>query len=172
MKNFPSGLVLRDEHHQIKDFSRQKLRVLAHLDVSKLDLKAPLRIAPMGLSRRLGQTYGKGRVFYSTLGHEPTLWDSAPIQQMILNRAPLGPSAGGRRCDTASAIEPPSEPAYLFDERPADDGSKFNSSLIPSGSFTRICSVPSGGTIASRNGMPAACRALRVPSKFTPLNAT
>ena len=83
MKNFPSRLVLRDEHYQIKDFSREKLRVLAHLDAGKLDLKRPLVHRTDGdFPVAWAKTYGAGRVFYSTLGHEPELWDSAPIQQM------------------------------------------------------------------------------------------
>lgn len=83
MKNFPSRLVLRDEHYQIKDVSRDKVRVLAHLDPSKLDLKRPLVHRTDGdFPVAWAKTYGAGRVFYSTLGHEPELWDSAPIQQM------------------------------------------------------------------------------------------
>src|SRR5579872_2768454 len=42
MKNFPSRSVIRDEHYQLKGFSRDKVHVLAHLDASKLDLHAPL----------------------------------------------------------------------------------------------------------------------------------
>src|SRR5499426_1763377 len=41
MKHFPSVSVIRDEHYQHKDFSRDKIRVLAHLAVSKLDMKNP-----------------------------------------------------------------------------------------------------------------------------------
>ena len=43
MKGFPAVSVRNDEHYQLKDFSRDKVRVLAHLDASKLDLKKPLR---------------------------------------------------------------------------------------------------------------------------------
>jgi hypothetical protein len=83
MKKFPSRSVFHDEHYQLKDFSRDKVHVLAHLDASKLDLHAPL------VHRKDGdfpvawtKTYGKGRVFYSTLGHEDAAWDNPPIQQM------------------------------------------------------------------------------------------
>jgi type 1 glutamine amidotransferase len=83
MKNFPNAGVFHDEHYQLKDFSRDKLHVLAHLDASKLDLKAPLvhrkdRDFPVAWTKR----YGKGRVFYSTLGHEEVAWDTTPIQTM------------------------------------------------------------------------------------------
>ena len=83
MKNFPRVSVIRDEHYQLKNFSRDKVHVLAHLDATKLDLKAPL------VHRKDGdfpvawtKNYGKGRVFYSTLGHEDTAWDTLPIRTM------------------------------------------------------------------------------------------
>src|SRR5207247_10848421 len=37
MQGFPAVSVRTDEHYQLKDFSRQKVRVLAHLDASNLD---------------------------------------------------------------------------------------------------------------------------------------
>jgi uncharacterized protein len=86
MKNFPSPLVLRDEHYQLQAFSRDKVRVLAHLDASKLDLKQPLVHRTDGdFPVAWAKAYGAGRVFYSTLGHEPSLWDSKPIQEMYFN---------------------------------------------------------------------------------------
>ena len=42
MRQFPARLVVRDELYQIKDFSRDRIRVLAHLDASMLDLTRPL----------------------------------------------------------------------------------------------------------------------------------
>jgi type 1 glutamine amidotransferase len=86
MKGFPSRLVVHDEHYQLKEFSRDKVRVLAHLDTASLDVKQPLVHRTDGdFPVAWAKTYGAGRVFYSTLGHEPTLWDSKPIQQMYLN---------------------------------------------------------------------------------------
>ena len=38
MKNFPATFTLFDEIYQIKDFSRQNVRVLLSLDADKLDL--------------------------------------------------------------------------------------------------------------------------------------
>src|SRR5204863_4946855 len=37
MRKFPSPITLRDEHYQLKDFSRARLNVVAHLDAAKLD---------------------------------------------------------------------------------------------------------------------------------------
>ena len=83
MRGFPPRTTIHDEHYQLKDFSRSKLRVLAHLDAGTLDLSRPLvhrtdRDFPVAWAKM----YGSGRVFYSTLGHEPALWDSGPVAGM------------------------------------------------------------------------------------------
>jgi type 1 glutamine amidotransferase len=82
-RHLPKTFVVNDEHYQLKDFSREKVHVLAHLDASTLDLTLPL------VHRKDGdfpvawtKSYGKGRVFYSTLGHHAHLWDEAWMQTM------------------------------------------------------------------------------------------
>ena len=83
MAGFPRRSARVDEHYQLKEFSRDKLRVLAHLDASGLDLNAPLvhrkdRDFPVAWAHQ----YGRGRVFYSTLGHAVETWDDPVLQQM------------------------------------------------------------------------------------------
>jgi type 1 glutamine amidotransferase len=57
--------------------------VLARLDASKLDLKAPLvHRKDADFPVAWTKSYGKGRVFYSTLGHPRELWDTPWLQQM------------------------------------------------------------------------------------------
>ena len=83
MKGFPTSLVLKDEHYQLKDFSRDSVHVLARLDPATLDLKAPLVHRTDGdFPVAWARSYGKGRVFYSTLGHLPEVWDNPAIQRM------------------------------------------------------------------------------------------
>jgi glucose dehydrogenase/type 1 glutamine amidotransferase len=85
MKGFPKSSVFHDEHYQLKEFSRDKVRVLAHLDASKLDLHAPLVHRTDGdFPVAWAKTYGKGRVFYSTLGHDIEAWVNPVIQRMYL----------------------------------------------------------------------------------------
>jgi type 1 glutamine amidotransferase len=82
-RHFPPRVVLNDEHYQIKDFSRGKLRVLARLDAGALDLAAPLVHRTDGdFPVAWAKPYGKGRVFYSTLGHSVEAWDTPLIQTM------------------------------------------------------------------------------------------
>lgn len=83
MRKFPLRVMLNDEFYQIKDFSRDKMRVLAHLDISTLDMKKPLVHRTDGdFPAAWAKTYGKGRVFYSILGHSVESWDNPIIQQM------------------------------------------------------------------------------------------
>ena len=83
MKHFPISSVIKDEHYQHKDFSRDKIRVLAHLDVSKLDMKNPRVHRTDGdFPVAWSKNYGKGRVFYATLGHAAESWDNPQLQKM------------------------------------------------------------------------------------------
>ncbi len=83
--HLPASFVVNDEHYQLKDFSRDKLHVLARLDATKLNLKAPLVHRKDGdFPVAYSKTYGKGRVFYSTLGHSRELWDTPWMQKMYV----------------------------------------------------------------------------------------
>jgi len=82
-RHFPARVVVRDEHYQLKDFSRDRVRVLARLDPAALDLKAPLVHRTDGdFPVAWAKTHGRGRVFYSTLGHSDDSWDDPLIQTM------------------------------------------------------------------------------------------
>src|SRR6478735_5620452 len=82
-KHLPASFAVTDEHYQLKDISRDKIHVLARLDASKLDLKAPLvHRTDRDFVAAYTKTYGKGRVFYSTLGHPRELWDEPWLQTM------------------------------------------------------------------------------------------
>ena len=99
MKHFPKVSVIKDEHYQHKDFSREKLRVLAHLDTeaSKLDMKNPrVHRTDDDFPVAWSKMHGKGRVFYSTLGHAAEYWDNPQIQQMYFEaiKWTLGMSEG------------------------------------------------------------------------------
>jgi type 1 glutamine amidotransferase len=85
MQLFPREFVLNDEMYQVKDYSRQNLRVLARLDPRKLDLKNPRVHRTDGdFALAWAKMYGKGRVFYSTFGHRYETWDRHDVQQMYM----------------------------------------------------------------------------------------
>jgi len=83
MQQWPHEFVLHDEIYQLKDYSRDKVRVLMRLDPSKLDLKNKnVHRTDGDFAVTWAKTYGKGRVFYSTLGHVPENWDDPRLQAM------------------------------------------------------------------------------------------
>lgn len=85
MQQFPHSFVLRDEIYQMKNYSRDKVRVLMRLDASKLDLKNPrVHRADHDFAVTWAKMYGKGRVYYSTLGHPAENWDNPEIQKMYI----------------------------------------------------------------------------------------
>jgi uncharacterized protein len=83
MQQWPREFVLSDEIYQMKDFSRDKVRVLMRLDPCKLDLSNPkVHRQDRDFAVTWAKSYGKGRVYYSTLGHPRENWDDPRLQQM------------------------------------------------------------------------------------------
>jgi uncharacterized protein len=98
MKHFTSAtLTLKDEMYQPKSWSRDKVNVLMRLDDSKLDYsKAPRARADHDFAIAWSKMYGKGRVFYSSLGHTREAWQDPQVKTMYLEaiRWVLGGSEG------------------------------------------------------------------------------
>ena len=96
-KHFGSApFTFNDEFYQPKDFSRDKARVLLRLDVSKLPASDQLLRSDGDFPIAWAKTWGKGRVFYSSLGHAASTWDNRDVQQMYLEalRWALGMTEG------------------------------------------------------------------------------
>ena len=81
-RHFPPTFALTDEFYQPKEFSREHSRVLLRLDVSKMPPNAGVRVSSGDMPLVWAKTYGKGRVFYSSLGHDASAWDNRDIAQM------------------------------------------------------------------------------------------
>ena len=85
MSQWPAAFTLRDEIYQIKNYSRSDRRVLMSLDASKLDLNNPrVHRTDRDFAVAWAKMYGKGRVYYTTLGHVEENWDDPRFQQMII----------------------------------------------------------------------------------------
>ncbi len=84
VRHFPGAFTKYDEIYQPKEWSRDKVNVLLRLDASKLDYSNNPRIHrtdrdfPVAWSKM----YGRGRVFYSTLGHTEESWSDPDVQKM------------------------------------------------------------------------------------------
>jgi len=79
-RHFPATFPLVDEFYQAKDAPRDKIRTLLRLDTSKMPPHPELRNRDFPLA--WAKMYGKGRVFYSSLGHAPETWDNRDVRQM------------------------------------------------------------------------------------------
>jgi uncharacterized protein len=84
MSAFPPTFIIHDEIYQpSKEFSRDKVRVLARLDENKIDLQHKgVKRTDKDFAVAWVKTYGKGRVFYSTFGHREEVYDRPDIQTM------------------------------------------------------------------------------------------
>ncbi len=84
VKHFPHAFTKRDEIYQPKSWSRDKVNVLLSLDPSKLNYENNPRIhrTDHDFAVAWSKMYGKGRVFYSTLGHTKEAWDDPDITKM------------------------------------------------------------------------------------------
>ena len=83
-KHLPAAFTRRDEIYQpSKEFSRDKVHVLLRLDERKLDYNNPgVKREDHDFAVAWTKMYGKGRVFYSTLGHTNEAWSDPDIYKM------------------------------------------------------------------------------------------
>jgi hypothetical protein len=83
-RHFPKAFMKRDEIYQLKNFSRDNVNVLLRLDETKLKYDNNPRVhrEDRDFAVAYSKMYGKGRVFYSTLGHTNESWDDPDIQKM------------------------------------------------------------------------------------------
>jgi uncharacterized protein len=84
MSQWPREFTIKDEVYQIKNYSRDDRRVLMRLDAAKLKLDNPrVHRTDKDFAVAWAKMYGKGRVFYSTLGHVTENWDDPRFQTMM-----------------------------------------------------------------------------------------
>ena len=134
MEHLPSIFTLKDEIYQIKDFSRNHVRVLLRLEASKVDLSRK------GVHRKdedfaviWARDYGKGRVLYNGLGHSLEVWDRPEIQKMWVDMVEWSmglrpgdatprpaPATSRPRADSGALIQPNSVIAILAQTESSD----------------------------------------------------
>jgi type 1 glutamine amidotransferase len=78
-------LVLTDEIYQIRDFATGS-HVVLRLDPTTVDLtRDNVHRHPWGWPLAWTRPYGQGRVFYTALGHDETVWRDARFQTLLHN---------------------------------------------------------------------------------------
>ena len=81
-----SSLQFEDEIYQISDFDYRGSHVLLRLDQSSVDLGKPgVHQRFYGWPLAWTRSYGQGRVFYTALGHEASVWQDPRYQRTLTN---------------------------------------------------------------------------------------
>jgi type 1 glutamine amidotransferase len=80
-----SSFTITDEIYQFRNWSRESVHVLLSLDVSSVDLgKADVHRTDRDFANSWCRDYGKGRVFYTALGHRPEVWQDERFQRHLI----------------------------------------------------------------------------------------
>jgi type 1 glutamine amidotransferase len=75
---------LNDEIYQISDFDYRGSRVLLRLDPRSVELSKPgVHQRFYGWPLAWKRSFGEGRVFYSALGHEASVWQDPRYQRLL-----------------------------------------------------------------------------------------
>jgi len=84
VRHFPRAFAKYDEIYQPKEWLRDKVNVLLSLDPTKLNYANNPRLhrTDHDFAVAWAKMYGKGRVFYSTLGHTRDSWSDPDIRKM------------------------------------------------------------------------------------------
>ena len=84
-RHLPPSFSITDEIYQFKNWSRDRVKVLMSLDPGSVDLtKKEVRRTDQDFAVAWYRQYGKGRVFYCSLGHRESVWDRPDMQKMWL----------------------------------------------------------------------------------------
>jgi hypothetical protein len=81
-----SSFQIKDEIYQISDFKAETSHVLLQLDPKSVNTrKEGVRIRYYGWPVAWTRMFGKGRVYYNSLGHEEAVWNDPRYQEMLSN---------------------------------------------------------------------------------------
>lgn len=83
--HLPASFTINDEIYQFRDWSRDRVRVLLSLDPASVDLtKKGVKRADKDFAVAWTREFGKGRMFYTALGHEAAVWSDPRFQQHLV----------------------------------------------------------------------------------------
>ena len=84
-RHLPASFTLNDEIYQFRDWSRGDVHVLLSVDPSSVDLTLPrVKRTDKDFALAWTKSVGKGRMFYTALGHEPAVWQDERFQQHLV----------------------------------------------------------------------------------------
>ncbi len=84
-RHLPPAFDIQDEIYQFKGWSRDDVHVLLRLDTASVDLQLQdVHRTDGDFALGWTRTQGKGRVFYTALGHRSEVWNDPRFQQMLV----------------------------------------------------------------------------------------
>ena len=88
-RHLPESMTFKEEIYQFKEFNPGNVKVLASLDTTKTDMKRN-GVKASSFPLVWYRNYGKGRVYYTALGHRPDIWTSEWYQTLIVQAIKWG----------------------------------------------------------------------------------
>jgi type 1 glutamine amidotransferase len=83
--HLPATFSVNDEIYQFRDWSRSDVHVLLSVDPASVDLTKPnVKRTDKDFALAWTRPFGKGRVFYTALGHEPALWSDERFERHLI----------------------------------------------------------------------------------------
>jgi len=84
-RHLGASFKLNDEIYQFRNFSRDRVKVLLSLDPGSVDLTKPgVHRTDKDFALAWRREYGRGRVFYTALGHEEAVWRDERFQRLLV----------------------------------------------------------------------------------------
>ncbi len=121
------GMTFREEIYHQTNFDPSQVHVILGLDMAKTELKKPYFV-PIAWCKE----YGKGKVFYTSLGHRQDVWENPRYQDHLIAAikwlegltpadATPNPQVSEHEDEIAKKLAPPAPPAP---EKPATEPAK------------------------------------------------
>ena len=84
-RHLEKSFKIKDEIYQMKNFSRSRVNVLLSLDTTSVDLTLPaVHRTDKDFALAWYREYGKGRAFYTALGHRAEVWQDERFQKHLI----------------------------------------------------------------------------------------
>ena len=84
-RHLPARFAMGDEIYQFRNWSRDRVHVLLSLDPASVDISAAgVKRTDRDFALAWTRRHGKGRVFYTALGHNPEVWRDERFTRHLL----------------------------------------------------------------------------------------
>jgi len=156
-RHLGESFVITDEIYQVKDWARSDVHVLLTVDLSSVDATNERVHRDDGdFAVAWTRPYGRGRVFYTALGHEPAVWQDDRFRTHVVEG--IRWAAGLAEADASSNRLTDREQAdgwrLLFDGASAESWRGFKQDRLPDGWTVEdgaLVRTGAGGDIVSRD---------------------